>query len=133
MCQNPGSIYFVAFNIGNILLLWLSLFPFTYCSISVGSIIYVYTQVTTNANVSFEQQDLNSFLIEFSLNLIFLQSYLSLYSNIIISSPFRKRFQKYLQQLCLPSYHRSTDESTMGRRTVADNMAFRLYPMITNH
>ncbi|CAF3721804.1 unnamed protein product [Rotaria sp. Silwood1] len=34
MCQNPGSIYFIAFNIGNILLLWLSLFPFTYCSIS---------------------------------------------------------------------------------------------------
>lgn len=50
MRKNPGAIYFIAFNIGNLFLLWFGLFPFVYrylTNIDLSTINLTYCQFRT--------------------------------------------------------------------------------------
>ncbi|CAF2573538.1 unnamed protein product [Rotaria sp. Silwood2] len=66
---------------------------------SVGSILYVYTQRIPNERKTMEQQALDYFLLDFGLNLVFVQASLSCYSNFIVSKRFRKTIQKFVWKI----------------------------------
>ncbi|CAF0835874.1 unnamed protein product [Rotaria sordida] len=66
---------------------------------SIGSILYVYTQRIPNERKTLEQQALDYFLLDFGLNLVFIQASLSCYSNFIVSKTFRKNIQKLVWKI----------------------------------
>ncbi|CAF0927489.1 unnamed protein product [Rotaria sp. Silwood1] len=66
---------------------------------SLGSILFVYTQRIPNERKTMEQQALDYFLLDFGLNLVFVQASLTCYSNFIVSKKFRKNIRKLIWKL----------------------------------
>ncbi|CAF3047179.1 unnamed protein product [Rotaria sp. Silwood2] len=61
---------------------------------SIGSILYVDTQRIPNQGKTIEQRAVDNLLLEFSLDLVFVQATVAGYSNFIVSKTFRKNLQK---------------------------------------
>ncbi|CAF3713235.1 unnamed protein product [Rotaria sordida] len=65
----------------------------------IGSILFVYTQRIPNESKTIEQQTLDFFLLDFGLNLVFVQSATSCYVNLIVSKSFRQNIQKLIWKI----------------------------------
>ncbi|CAF1074926.1 unnamed protein product [Rotaria sp. Silwood1] len=65
----------------------------------IGSILFVYTQRIPNESKTIEQQALDFFLLDFGLNLVFIQASTSCYSNFIVSKSFRQNIQKLIWKI----------------------------------
>ncbi|CAF3786788.1 unnamed protein product [Rotaria sp. Silwood1] len=74
---------------------------------SIGSIIYVYTQRIPNQSKTIEQRAVDNFLLDFSLDLVFIQATVAGYSNFIISKTFRKNLRKQFWTIILNACRRT--------------------------
>lgn len=105
---------------------------------SVGASLYAYTQRMSNDRKTMEQQALDNFLLDFGLNLVFLQASISPYSNFIVSKQFRKHVQKMIWKIIPYAGGRHVINHSHNMSSTLNNMhvtagTIQMHTIITQH